>query len=43
MEKARERDNININDRQMACAKIYSAEGQDYLKGMAAAPTTMHG
>ncbi|XP_065939364.1 RNA-splicing ligase RtcB homolog [Magallana gigas] len=41
MEKARERDNININDRQMACAKLYSAEGQDYLKGMAAA-TTMH-
>uniref|UniRef100_A0A8W8LRU5 3'-phosphate/5'-hydroxy nucleic acid ligase n=1 Tax=Magallana gigas TaxID=29159 RepID=A0A8W8LRU5_MAGGI len=37
MEKARKRDNININDRQMACTKIYFQEGQDYLKGMAAA------
>lgn len=37
MEKARKRDNININDRQMACTKIYFQEGQDYLKGMVAA------
>ena len=31
------RDNINVNDRQLACARINSPEGQDYLKGMAAA------
>lgn len=37
MEKAMKRDNINVNDRQLACAKIYSQEGQDYLQGMAAA------
>lgn len=37
MEKAMKRDNIKVNDRQLACAKIYSQEGQDYLKGMAAA------
>lgn len=37
MEKAMKRDNIKVNDRQLACAKIYSPEGQDYLKGMAAA------
>lgn len=37
MEKARKRDNININERQMACAMIYSPESQDYLNGMAAA------
>ena len=30
------RDNINVNDRQLACARINSQEGQDYLKGMAA-------
>uniref|UniRef100_K1Q8J3 3'-phosphate/5'-hydroxy nucleic acid ligase n=1 Tax=Magallana gigas TaxID=29159 RepID=K1Q8J3_MAGGI len=28
MEKAMKRDNINVNDRQLACAKIYSPEGQ---------------
>ena len=28
---------IQLNDRQLACAKIYSPEGQDYLSGMAAA------
>ncbi|XP_070559608.1 RNA-splicing ligase RtcB homolog [Ptychodera flava] len=37
MEKAMKRDKIEVNDRQLACAKITSDEGQDYLKGMAAA------
>ena len=37
MEKAMKRDCINVNDRQLACAHINSEEGQDYLKGMAAA------
>ena len=37
MEKAMKRDNIVVNDRQLACALITSQEGQDYLKGMAAA------
>lgn len=31
------RDKITVNDRQLACARITSVEGQDYLKGMAAA------
>ena len=31
------RDKIDVNDRQLACARISSAEGEDYLKGMAAA------
>jgi len=31
------RDKIDVNDRQLACARIHSEEGQDYLKGMAAA------
>jgi len=31
------RDNIVVNDRQLACARIKSQEGQDYLKGMFAA------
>lgn len=31
------RDKITVNDRQLACARITSQEGQDYLKGMAAA------
>lgn len=31
------RDKIQVNDRQLACAKIWSQEGQDYLKGMCAA------
>lgn len=31
------RDNIETNDRQLACAHIKSQEGQDYLKSMAAA------
>uniref|UniRef100_T1IMQ9 RNA-splicing ligase RtcB homolog n=1 Tax=Strigamia maritima TaxID=126957 RepID=T1IMQ9_STRMM len=37
MEKAMSRDKIDVNDRQLACARITSQEGQDYLKGMAAA------
>lgn len=37
MEKAMKRDNIETNDRQLACARIHSQEGQDYLKSMAAA------
>ncbi|XP_064632747.1 RNA-splicing ligase RtcB homolog [Lineus longissimus] len=37
MEKAMKRDHIDVNDRQLACARIHSPEGQDYLKGMAAA------
>jgi len=31
------RDKIDTNDRQLACARINSQEGQDYLKGMASA------
>lgn len=31
------RDDIETNDRQLACAHIKSQEGQDYLKSMAAA------
>ncbi|GFS86634.1 hypothetical protein NPIL_474851 [Nephila pilipes] len=37
MEKAMKRDQIEVNDRQLACAHINSQEGQDYLKSMAAA------
>lgn len=37
MEKAMKRDQISVNDRQLACARVSSPEGQDYLKGMAAA------
>ena len=37
MEKAMKRDNVEVNDRQLACARINSQEGQDYLNGMAAA------
>ncbi|WAR26264.1 RTCB-like protein, partial [Mya arenaria] len=37
MEKVMKRDNILTNDRQLACARIHSQEGQDYLKGMASA------
>jgi len=37
MEKAMKRDNIEVNDRRLACARINSQEGQDYLNGMAAA------
>ena len=31
------RDDITVNDRQLACARISSVEGQDYLKAMSAA------
>ena len=31
------RDTILVNDRQLACARINSQEGQDYLKAMSAA------
>lgn len=37
MEKAMKRDKIKTNDRQLACARIDSKEGQNYLKAMAAA------
>ena len=37
MEKAMKRDQIEVNDRQLACARISSKEGQEYLKGMACA------
>ena len=37
MEKAMNRDMIIVNDRQLACARISSQEGQDYLKAMCAA------
>lgn len=31
------RDKIKVNDKQLACAKISSREGQDYIAGMACA------
>lgn len=37
MERAMKRDGIAVNDRQLACARIGSQEGQDYLASMAAA------
>lgn len=37
MEKAMSRDQIEVNDRQLACARITSKEGQNYLSAMAAA------
>lgn len=37
MGKARKRDKIIVNDHLLACNQIVSPEGQDYLKGMAAA------
>uniref|UniRef100_A0A061QWI7 RNA-splicing ligase RtcB homolog n=1 Tax=Tetraselmis sp. GSL018 TaxID=582737 RepID=A0A061QWI7_9CHLO len=37
MEAAMARDNIETNDRQLACARISSKEGQDYLAAMACA------
>eukprot|EP00475_Leptophrys_vorax_P018443 TRINITY_DN25233_c0_g3_i1.p1 TRINITY_DN25233_c0_g3~~TRINITY_DN25233_c0_g3_i1.p1 ORF type:complete len:530 (-),score=122.58 TRINITY_DN25233_c0_g3_i1:21-1451(-) len=37
MEAAMARDAIHTNDRQLACARIASKEGQDYLAAMAAA------
>mmetsp|Transcript_13657 Transcript_13657/g.27931 ORF Transcript_13657/g.27931 Transcript_13657/m.27931 type:complete len:537 (-) Transcript_13657:56-1666(-) len=37
MERAMSRDGIVVNDRQLACAKIHSREGQNYLASMSAA------
>ncbi|GMT28713.1 hypothetical protein PFISCL1PPCAC_20010, partial [Pristionchus fissidentatus] len=37
MEKAMTRDAINVNDKQLACARIHSQEGRDYLSAMASA------
>lgn len=37
MERAMARDKVTINDRQLACARINSPEGQNYLGAMAAA------
>ena len=37
MEAAMSRDSIHVNDRQLACARIDSPEGRDYLSAMAAA------
>eukprot|EP00921_Rhytidocystis_pertsovi_P025760 GHVQ01041594.1.p1 GENE.GHVQ01041594.1~~GHVQ01041594.1.p1 ORF type:complete len:571 (+),score=99.14 GHVQ01041594.1:130-1713(+) len=37
MERAMDRDGIKTNDRQLACARIQSVEGQNYLKAMASA------
>eukprot|EP00940_MAST-03C_sp_MAST-3C-sp2_P000287 g287.t1 len=37
METAMARDKIKTNDRQLACARIQSEEGQNYLKAMSAA------
>ena len=37
MEMAMARDSIITNDRQLACARSGSEEGQNYLKAMAAA------
>ncbi len=37
MERAMARDNIQTNDRQLACARINSQEGQDYLSAMSCA------
>ena len=37
MERAMARDGIEVHDRQLACARIASQEGRDYLAAMAAA------
>ncbi|BHF65774.1 hypothetical protein SprV_0200878700 [Sparganum proliferum] len=37
MERAMKRDKIEVNDRQLACARINSVEGQNYFSAMAAA------
>jgi len=37
MERAMARDHIHLNDKQLACARINSQEGQDYLAAMASA------
>ncbi len=38
MERAMSRDGIVTNDRQLACARINSPEGQDYLVRSTSAP-----
>lgn len=37
MERGVKKYNISLPDRQLACVPVHSPEGQDYLKGMAAA------
>jgi tRNA-splicing ligase RtcB len=37
MEKAMSKDKIELNDRQLSCARIGSREGKEYLAGMASA------
>lgn len=37
MEKAMAKDGLELNDRQLACARINSQEGKDYLAAMACA------
>lgn len=37
MERAMARDNIDLNDRQLSCARIKSREGKEYLAAMSAA------
>ena len=34
MEKAMKRDGIKLNDKQLACARINSPEGENYLAGL---------
>lgn len=34
MEKAMKRDGIILNDKQLACARINSPEGENYLAGL---------
>lgn len=37
MESAMSRDGIHTNDRQLACARIHSAEGRNYMAAMSCA------
>jgi len=37
MERAMSRDNIDLNDRQLSCARINSREGKEYLAAMSCA------
>ena len=37
MERAMSKDKIELNDRQLSCARIASREGKEYLAGMASA------
>jgi len=46
MERAMARDGIQTNDRQLACARIASTEGQNYLASMVgdlASASDVHG